>query len=170
MSTILHHLLTTSTSGAYIVSAQPVAKTCGHRWDSNPRRSACHADILPLNYWPKSRDFSICRPCKLVNARCSRLVDDLGWKYPQKSFQTSFHVFTTGIEPASRWIFIQLPPYEVYNVSFSLTSLTIVIRKHIKKQATNVPSQPRLHPLQFGYGFGRRTADDCALIYLVNSG
>lgn len=40
-------------------------------------------------------------------------------------------MFTVGFEPTPRWIFIQLPQYEVYNVSFSLTSLTIVIRKQI---------------------------------------
>ena len=44
--------------------------------------------------------FSFCPPCKLVNARCSRLVTAQGWKLPSKSIPTAFHVFLEGLEPS----------------------------------------------------------------------
>lgn len=62
--------------------------------------------------------FSFCPPCKLVNARCSRLVTAQGWKLPSKSIPTAFHVFLDGLEPPSQCLNMHQRSYSTLPLSY----------------------------------------------------
>ena len=91
-----------------------VVDTCGIRTPLTP----CKGVVQPLHYMAHNLVFSFCPPCKLINARCSRLVTELGWKLPSKSIPTAFHVFLDGLEPPSQCLNMHQRSYSTLPLSY----------------------------------------------------